>query len=107
MDSVARRDAADDPRAADAVPTLVERMTRGSEEDPVIALDAARHVAVVNELAVIEHERAVADGRQREHVVRDDEDRRAAVAQLADAAVALHLKPRIADGENFVDEQDV
>ena len=39
--------------------------------------------------------------------MRHQQDRGAAVAQLAQAPVALLLKPCIADGEHFIDQQDV
>src|SRR5207248_1670680 len=50
---------------------------------------------------------AAAQGRHRAHVVADEQDRRATLAERLHAVEALLLERGIADGENLVDDEDL
>jgi hypothetical protein len=82
-------------------------LLRRSEEELVVTVDAASRLAVEHELAVVEHEHASAERGHGVHQVRDQQNGRAAFAQLEQALVALLLKASVADGQHFVDQNDV
>ena len=69
--------------------------------------DRLARLAVEDQPAVVEHERPVADLAGGLGGVRDEHDRPALGLELLDPAQALHLERLVADGEHFVDEQDV
>ena len=58
-------------------------------------------------LAALEQHRAVAEARDRAHVVRDEQDRPALVLEALELLVALLLERGVADGEHLVDQQHV
>ena len=72
-----------------------------------VAVADALGLAELDDAAVLEQQRAVAEALHRVHVVRDEEDRRAAAADARELVVALLLEGGVADGEHLVDEQDV
>lgn len=64
-------------------------------------------VTVVQHLALVEQDDAVAHLLHLAEGVRDDDDRLAGLLEGADAVEALALERLVADGQDLVDEQDV
>ena len=62
---------------------------------------------VDHHLAVVEHDRAVADAAHEVGGVGDEEDRAALLLELLDPLDALALERLVADREHLVDEKDV
>src|SRR5438874_2364298 len=83
------------------------RMLARHEEKLVIVIDTASRIAIEHNLAVIEHENAVTESRQRLHLMRAQHNRRSSVAQFANAPITLLLKSSIADGQHFINEQNI
>src|SRR5439155_6233198 len=83
-----------DPRAASV---------RGVE----VVRDDLRGIAVLDDLAALEPDRAVAELVDRLHVVRDEHDRAPGSTQVLHATEAALLELRVADGEHLVDEEDL
>ena len=63
--------------------------------------------AQVDGVASLQQQRPVAETLQRPHVVGDEHDRPAAVAQVVEDVEALLLEGGVANGEHLVDHQDV
>ncbi len=63
--------------------------------------------AVVRDLSPLQHERPLADPFHCGRVVRDEDDRPAALAELRDAAEALALELLVPDREHLVEQQGV
>ena len=60
-----------------------------------------------DQLTVVHQRDAVAESFDRHQVVRDEEHRRSRTSQLVQPIDALQLKGGVADGQHFVDEQNV
>ena len=76
-------------------------------EQPPVGGDRLAGRAVERDLALPQQHRAVAEPLDRLRVVRDEEDRAAAVLELGDLAEALALELLVADGEHLVEQQHV
>ena len=70
-------------------------------------LDGRARLAVEHHAAVVDHHHAIAEIEHRDQVVRDEHERNAVRAQRPHPRETLLLKPRVADAQHLVDEQDV
>ena len=76
-------------------------------EQPAVGADRLTRVAVEGDLALPKEHGAIAQPLDRLGVVRDEQDRSAAVLELGDLAEALALELLVADGEHLVEQQHV
>ena len=76
-------------------------------EHPVVQGHRVVGGAVVLDPASPQEHGALAETLDRRRVVRDEDDRAAAVLELEDLAEALALEGFVADGEDLVEQQDV
>ena len=83
------------------------RLRVAAEVELEIAVGHLVRFAHVHGDPALEQQRPVAEALQRAHVVRDEHDRPAAVAQIVEDVEALLLEGGVADGEHLVDHQDV
>ncbi len=100
--------AVDDRRRA--VAGVEDRALRAPVARHVDLLVAARDVAGIadgDEVAAVEQHRPVAEALDGVHVVRDEQDRAALRARLAQRVEALALERAVAHGEHLVDQQQV
>ncbi len=74
---------------------------------PAETRDYVRTPAVACDLATLEEDRALAQTRDRLHVVGDEDDRPSGRAEILHAPEAALLKLRVADGQDFIHEQDL
>ena len=82
------------------------RVRVGGEQPPVLG-DRLLRRPVERDLALTQQHRAVAEPLDGLCVVRDEDDRAAAVLELGDLAEALSLELLVADREDLVEQQDV
>ena len=76
-------------------------------EQPAVGGDRLARLAVERDLALAQQHRAIAEALDGLRVVRDEEDRPAAVLELGDLAEALALELLVADGEHLVEQEHV
>src|SRR4029453_2079233 len=76
-------------------------------EQAAQALGRLHRVAVVQHPPVVEDDPAAADPRDQVQGVGHEQDRAAALLELADLVQALALERLVADGQDLVDQQDV
>ena len=82
------------------------RLALACEQAPVLDDRLVRR-AVERDEPVLQQHRAIAEALDRRSVVRDEDDRAAALLELEDLAEALPLERLVADGEHLVEQQDV
>ena len=83
------------------------RLTSHASHVEEVGVDDALRVALQPREAAVEPERLVAEPRHEIQRVRDQQHRPAATAELSELVEALVRKGFVADGQHFVDEQDV
>ena len=118
--SPARKRSRDAPSRADEPDVRDPRLARARRAVPVgrgrlallgeraaVPRDRLVHRAVERERASLQEHRAVAQALDRGRVVRDEEDRAAALLEGRDHAEALALEALVADREDLVEEQHV
>ena len=104
------RRACDDPRLAAAVLAQARRALLWVSllgEQRVVAGDRLLRGAVELDAAVAEEDRAAAEALDRRGVVRDEDDRPAALLELEDLGEALALELLVADREDLVEQEHV
>ena len=77
------------------------------EEDAAVGVERRVRRAVEGDLARFEHETALAQALHGVAVVADEQQGRAVVEHALDALVAGELKARVADGQRFVEDEDL
>ncbi len=82
---------------------LARRFGLGREQ----SLKRGCHVSAVGNPAVVQHQRAGADGLDLEDVVRDEDQSATFVQMLADVTQAFALEPEISNREHLVEQQQV
>ena len=75
--------------------------------DLEVVRDDLRARPVLDDAPLVEPDRAIAQLRDRLHVVRDEQDRPPGAAEFLHAPEAAPLELRVADGEHLVDEEDL
>src|SRR4029077_8250528 len=101
-----------DHRAADAEAELDaraigHRQLWRHEEELAVAFDTPPGLAVEDEASGLQHHHAVAHAGQAIYEMRDEQDGCSAYAEFAQAPETLVLESRVADRQDFVDEQNV